>query len=66
MLAPRNEIGAITAFNLDPSANRASTIGESSSILLPSGKTIRSIIPRTALSELNSAVERVNTPARST
>ena len=65
-LAPLTEIGGKTAFSREPSGKRASTIGEASSILRPSGYTMRSITLRTACSSLNCNECLRNVPLTST
>ena len=54
MVGPLIARGGIMAFTRDPSFNRASTIGELSSILRPKGVTIRSITSKIALLLVNS------------
>ncbi|MNY54873.1 hypothetical protein D3C86_1907970 [compost metagenome] len=65
-LAPFMATGGMMACTRDPSGNRASTMGELSSMRLPSGVTMRSITQRTDCSLVNAAGCRHSRPARST
>ena len=50
---PSTESGGITTWTREPSSNRASTIGLSSSTLRPSGVRILSIVSRSDCSDGN-------------
>ena len=64
-LGPRSATGGITALTREPSARRASTIGELSSMRRPSGATMRSIAASTALSLVKITADFSMRPARS-
>ena len=66
MQGPFTASGGMIAFTRLPSASRASTKGEDSSMWRPSGATIRSMIPSTAWDELKALSTFSRRPARST
>ena len=65
-MGPSTASGGMIALTREPSARRASTIGELSSILRPTPLTMRSMTRSRCLSSWNVAVTRSSTPARST
>lgn len=65
-LAPLSATGGMTACTREPSGNRASTIGELSSMRRPNGITMRSMTRRTDCSPVNAAAWRQSRPSRST
>ena len=66
MLGPFSASGGITALTREPSARRASTMGELSSMRRPIGATMRSIAPSTARSSVKMTGDRVSRPSCST
>ena len=66
MQGPLRASGGMMALTREPSARRASTSGEDSSMWRPSGATIRSITPSTACAELKAFSTRCSLPLRST
>lgn len=65
-LAPFNATGGMMACTRDPSGNRASTMGELSSMRRPNGVTMRSMTRRTDCSLVKAAAWRHSRPSRST
>ena len=63
---PSTESGAMMALTRDPSARRASTIGEDSSTRRPTCETILSIMRSRWLSSLNETLVNSSWPLRST
>ena len=63
---PLKASGGTTALTLEPSARRASTSGDDSSIRRPTRVTMRSMTRRRCSSEANLAVVRASLPPRST
>ncbi len=63
---PPKASGGMIAFTREPSASRASTRGELSSIRRPTRETIRSITRRRCSSEANVVPVRTSRPPRST
>ena len=65
-IGPSTESGGITAFTREPSASRASTIGDDSSMRRPTWPTMRSMTRRRWSSEKNRESVSTMTPLRST
>ena len=65
-IGPSTESGGITAFTREPSASRASTIGDDSSMRRPTCPTMRSMTRRRWSSEKNRESVSTMTPLRST
>ena len=63
---PLNASGGMIALTREPSARRASTSGEDSSIRRPTRETMRSMTRRRCSSEVNRVVVRSSLPLRST
>ena len=63
---PLNASGGMIALTREPSARRASTSGEDSSIRRPTRETIRSMTRRRCSSEVKQAPVRVSLPCCST
>ena len=65
-IEPSSDSGGTITLTRDPSARRASTIGEDSSIRRPTDDTMRSMTRRRWSSEMNRTLVRSIKPARST
>ena len=63
---PLNASGGMIALTRDPSARRASTSGDDSSIRRPTRETMRSMTRRRCSSEVNRVAVRSSLPLRST